>query len=299
MLDKSGILVVNKPKGISSFGVVSSMKKILNCKKVGHCGTLDPLATGVLPILLGKATKALQFMPDTKKIYIASFRLGITTDTQDALGKILTRSDFSISRSACEGALSKFIGEILQIPPMYSALKKNGKCLYQFAREGIEILRQPRPIFIYKMKLTDFNEDTGFGKFVTECSSGTYMRTICHDLGQKLGCGAIMTDLIRINSCGFSIKNSITLEKIEESPKNAQNALFELDSLFSIYHKINVSAAQTFRFKCGGALALDRLKIFHGIKNNEILRVYDPEEKFVGLGKILEQEHKLAVLKSF
>jgi tRNA pseudouridine55 synthase len=279
--------------------VVFRVKKIVKCKKIGHCGTLDPLATGVLPILIGKATKILQFLPNTKKTYIASFKLGVTTDTQDITGSILTKSKVLINTMTCKNSLGEFIKESFQIPPMYSSIKKNGQPLYKLARSGIEVYRAARPIFVDEINLLEFNEKKGTGRFFVTCSSGTYVRTICHDLGQKLGCGAVMTDLIRTDSCGFSIKNSVDLEKIKESGREIGKILIKLDFPFRVYHKIIITKSQAFRFKCGGDLLVNRIDFKNGIESGQIFRVYDCDENFIGLGKISKQKQELAVLKAF
>jgi tRNA pseudouridine55 synthase len=230
-----GILVIDKPQGLTSFGVVARIKKCINKQKVGHCGTLDPLATGVLPLLLGKATKALPFLPDTRKEYIANFQFGITTDTQDITGRILNfikNSDkvFANKKEVLE-ILNEFIGDSLQIPPMYSALKHNGKRLYELARKGITVEREARSINISKIKLLEFSEIDGNGKLLINCSKGTYIRTICHDLGEKLGCGAVLTALRRIKSSGFTIDQSIPLKQIEEKPEEILNNLIICDAI--------------------------------------------------------------------
>ncbi|MDR3178792.1 MAG: tRNA pseudouridine(55) synthase TruB [Oscillospiraceae bacterium] len=293
----NGILVIDKPKDISSFKVVSKIKKILCEKKVGHAGTLDPLATGVLLVLVGKSTKALPFLREEKN-YISYFKLGIITDTQDVTGRILEENKPKTTKLDCKKALCEFAGKTLQTPPMYSALKKNGKRLYKLAREGLNIFRKPRSIFVYKIKLLDFNEKSFSGKFFISCSKGTYIRTICHDLGSKLGCGATMMELRRVYSSGFSINETISLKILEKS-KKAKELLLKTDTAFKFYSKAFVTELQTNRFKCGGGLKIDRVQ--HDVKkleNGQILRVYFKKE-FLGLGKVNINKNELSVLKNF
>lgn len=212
-----GIVNINKPKGKSSHFAVAVIRRITGIKKVGHTGTLDPLATGVLPICIGReATKLSQIIMDGNKGYRAVVQLGATTNTQDAEGEILsTASVNGIGKTEIETVLKKFIGEVTQIPPMYSAIKINGEKLYNLAREGIEVERKPRTINIFNIELLNVNEDEHTFEIQVDCSKGTYIRTLCADIGEALGCGAYMKSLIR-NKCGrFTLEKSITLEEFE------------------------------------------------------------------------------------
>ncbi len=210
----SGILNINKPGGLSSFQVVAAVRRLTRERKVGHGGTLDPAATGVLPVFLNHATRLVEYFFDTRKAYCARIVLGATTDSYDAEGNFLTRSDPSgVTREQVEEALRSFQGEIDQIPPMHSALKHQGQRLYSLARAGIEVERAPRRIKIFDIRLVDW--DPPALSIQVECGKGTYMRSIAHDLGQKLGCGAYQERLIRIEDGPFSIEDGLTLEELE------------------------------------------------------------------------------------
>jgi tRNA pseudouridine55 synthase len=291
-----GILIINKPKGITSFDVVAAVRNIFGEKKVGHCGTLDPLATGVLPVLIGKATKALDFIPESQKEYIANFRLGIETDTQDITGKILNIIEKKFKKPQIIQVLDEFLGSSLQVPPMYSALKKNGKKLYELAREGKKVERAARKVHIDKIELLEFFEENLEGRLFVSCSKGTYIRTICHDLGQKLGSCAVLTDLVRVKTCGFDLETSVSLQKIEKNSKSAHEFVLPIDSLFTGYKKIFVSEAQAKRFRNGGALGLERLRMppqFDG----DIFCVYSPEKVLLGLAEVAREKAELKALK--
>ena len=209
----NGIIVIDKPKDFTSFDVVAVMRRLTNQKKIGHAGTLDPMATGVLPILIGKATKVQSILPDETKEYVAEFKLGIKSDTQDITGNIIEETICNIKKEDLQKVLDNFIGNIKQIPPMYSAVKQNGKRLYDLARQGIEVERRERSIKIYKLELISFLEKTQEAKILVGCSKGTYIRTLCVDIGDKLDCGAVLTSLRRTLACSFSIKDSITLDE--------------------------------------------------------------------------------------
>lgn len=209
----NGILVIDKPKDHTSFDIVAIVRRLSRQKKVGHTGTLDPMATGVLPLLLGTATRAQSLVPDTDKEYVASFQMGVSTDTQDITGTVLSQRKVSVDRARLEDVLPRFRGEILQVPPMFSAVQKNGVRLYDLARKGITVDREARPICIHKLILLEYEEKIGKGTLQVECSKGTYIRTLCHDIGEALGCGAVMTELRRTTACGFSLSDSISLEE--------------------------------------------------------------------------------------
>lgn len=295
-----GIIVINKPEGYTSFDVVSVMKKLFSQKKVGHAGTLDPIATGVLPILLGSATKAQDMFPNSDKEYITEFKLGITTDTLDITGKVLTQSNIYVNKFQVEEALKYFKGNIKQTPPMYSALKKDGKKLYELARKGIEVQREQRDITIKEIELMDFNEQEQTGVIRVLCSKGTYIRSICDDLGSNLGCGAIMTNLKRTMACGFKIEESLTINearKLSEIGKLNEKVI-GVDNIFKIYKYVNVSEAQAKRFKNGGSLDLLRTNIKNNYSDKEKFRVYN-KKKFLGLGIASKIEEQLLIYKLF
>lgn len=212
----SGVIVVNKHKGVTSHDIVFKIRKLFGTKKVGHTGTLDPLATGVLPILVGRSAKAAEYLLSENKKYIAEIKLGITTDTQDITGKILTQNEINITKEQFFEACSHFVGDIKQVPPMYSALKVNGEKLVDLARKGVEIEREARDIKIYSIVPSVIDEGLGLYKIEVSCSKGTYIRTLCADIGDYLGCGATMKELERTQSGSFFIENSYTIKELEE-----------------------------------------------------------------------------------
>ena len=211
----SGIIIIDKPEGWTSMDVCAKLRGILREKRVGHGGTLDPMATGVLPVFVGQATRAVEFAENGKKEYVAGLRLGLVTDTQDVTGTVLERREPSVSREMLEAALPRFTGEILQIPPMYSAIKINGQKLYDIARKGGEVERAPRRITIYELELL---EQTGPADFTLRClcSKGTYIRTLCHDIGGLLSCGGCMASLRRTMAAGFALEQAVRIGDVEE-----------------------------------------------------------------------------------
>jgi tRNA pseudouridine55 synthase len=221
----NGILNINKPAGLTSHDVINKLRKILKMKKIGHAGTLDPMATGVLPVCTGKATRLIQYL-STDKQYKAEITLGISTDTYDAEGSIVSKTNPEVSIDEVKTALKKFQGEIIQQVPLYSATKHKGKELYKYARKGIEVDELPtKSVTIYNIGLTELSESANGNpllKLTIDCSKGTYIRSIAHDLGQELGCGAHLSKLIRTLSSGLRLEDSITLEELEEKTINDQ-----------------------------------------------------------------------------
>ncbi|MDO4519859.1 MAG: tRNA pseudouridine(55) synthase TruB [Eubacteriales bacterium] len=213
-----GILVINKEKGFTSHDVVAKLRGILHMKKIGHTGTLDPDATGVLPVALGKGTKLVEFLTEKQKGYEAVLHLGLDTDTQDITGTILTEKKVEVSEEQIRETIAGFLGPQLQIPPMYSALKVNGKKLYELAREGIEVERKARPVEFYSIEIKEIK--LPFVKIDVLCSKGTYIRTLCHDIGEKLGCGACMESLCRTKSGAYLIKDSLLLAEVEAAVRS-------------------------------------------------------------------------------
>ena len=222
----NGIIIIDKPAGWTSMDVCAKLRGILHEKRVGHAGTLDPMATGVLPVFVGQATKAVSFAENGRKVYEAVLLLGRVTDTQDTRGETLEERAVTVTADDVRAALPRFLGEIEQIPPMYSAIKVNGQKLYDLARQGKEVARKPRRITIYDLALT---EDMGGGRYAlrVECSKGTYIRTLCHDLGQALGCGGCMAALRRTEASGFGIGEAVTLE---DAAREGETLLRPLDS---------------------------------------------------------------------
>lgn len=288
----TGIICLDKPKDMSSFMAVKRASRILGVKKAGHTGTLDPMATGVLVIMLGHSTRFIELLPEHKKSYTARVKLGITTDTLDITGKILSENYVDVSKEQLLSVAEKFKGEILQTPPMYSALKKDGERLYDLARKGIEVTREQRQITIEQLDIYDF-DGVEFSMDVT-CSAGTYIRSLCDDMGRELGCGAVMTELRRTSANGFSIENSVTLEELETlvNENSIESALTTVEKALLSYNEITVTKPQANRFHNGGGLAYDRL---HGNYPIGIYRVYSPERQFLGLGEIKEEKGDLEV----
>ena len=225
----SGILLVDKPAGWTSHDVVGRLRRMTGQRRIGHSGTLDPMATGLLVVFLGRATRAVEFAEGHDKAYTALLRPGVVTDTLDTTGAVLATSPERPTRSELETALGAFRGEIEQLPPMYSALKHNGKKLYELARAGGEVERKPRPVTIYRLECTGERD----GDFVleVECSKGTYIRTLCDDIGRALGCGACMSGLRRTRAGGFDVRDALTIEEIER--RGAENCLLPVDALFA------------------------------------------------------------------
>lgn len=288
----TGIICLDKPRDMTSFVAVKRASRILGVKKAGHTGTLDPMATGVLVIMLGHATRFIELLPEHKKSYTARVKLGITTDTLDITGTVLSENAVNVTLPQLLSASENFKGEILQTPPMYSALKKDGERLYDLARKGIEIEREQRKITIKKLEIYDF-DGVEFSMDVT-CSAGTYIRSLCDDIGKILGCGAVMTNLRRTSANDFSIKNAVTLEELERlvSENKAETVITSVETALMSYPEITVSTLQARRFYNGGALDYKRL---HGDYPVGIYRVYSPEKVLLGLGEILEKESDLNV----
>ena len=233
-----GIINVYKEKGFTSHDVVAKLRGSLHQKKIGHTGTLDPEAVGVLPVCLGKATKVCDLLTNKDKTYRAVCRLGVSTDTQDMTGRILQRGDFSrVTQERLKEVLESFIGDQLQVPPMYSALKINGKKLYELAREGKTVERKPRPIRIHSINLIEYRQMEGLFTMDVTCSKGTYIRTLCHDIGEKLGCFGAMESLQRTRVGVFTLENALTLEQIEVLMKQneMEQQILSVDALFPEY----------------------------------------------------------------
>lgn len=296
----NGVLVIDKPKGYTSFDVVAKVRKLTGEKKIGHTGTLDPLATGVLVVLLGNATRAQMFMQEHEKGYIAELLLGTITDTQDITGNVIKKIKSDISKEEFEKTIKDFIGEIYQVPPMYSAIKKNGKKLYELAREGKEVDREKRRIKIYNINLLEYSREKQTAIIEVLCSKGTYIRTLCEDIGNKLGCGGVMTQLRRTQTDGFSLEDSITLENLEDISKkgNVEEKLLNTEILFNNLETIKVTKPQAIRFTNGGGLMLSRIKDERNVRLLKCVKVCY-ENTFLGLGEIDNEKEEIRVLKIF
>lgn len=283
----TGFISLNKPSGVSSFGAISPLRKIFNQKKVGHTGTLDPMASGVLPVALGGASKFIELLPCSDKAYIAKFRLGLTSDTLDITGKILSQNSVNATRADIESALQLFKGEIKQVPPMYSAISKNGVRLYELARQGIEIEREARQVTVYELDLLEELPNDEYSLSIS-CSSGTYVRSIIDDLGRSLGCGALMTELCRTRANGFTLENSHSLDEVRQAVENgcANEVLTSVEAVFDGLPSVTVSEAQARRFANGGSLDLDRVR---GVVEGR-LRVYGSRGEFLGIGETTQAQ---------
>ncbi|MDE6729885.1 MAG: tRNA pseudouridine(55) synthase TruB [Oscillospiraceae bacterium] len=258
----NGILCIDKPAGFTSFDVIAKLRGILKMRRLGHAGTLDPMATGVLPVFVGYATKACHILPDESKTYLAGFQLGQVSDTQDITGTILETHDFTgITKQDVLKAVPS--GEIMQIPPMYSAVSVNGKRLYELARQGKEIDRPARAVSVEILSFPDFDAVSGTGILEIHCSKGTYVRTILHDMGQNLGCGAVMTSLRRTTAAGFSLRDCHTLEEIQEcaNQNRINQRIIPIEKAFSALPVINLNEKQTKLYRNGVKLSLTELDI--------------------------------------
>ncbi|MCL2546019.1 MAG: tRNA pseudouridine(55) synthase TruB [Oscillospiraceae bacterium] len=272
----NGFLIIDKPQGWTSHDIVAKTRGILRTRAIGHAGTLDPLATGVLPLLIGGATKALDYLPNGKA-YIAVLRVGIETDTQDITGNITAMSDTRPPNGALEALLPSFTGEQKQIPPMYSAIKIGGKTLYKEARAGREVERPARDVVIEKLEL--LSQDGDEYTIEVHCSGGTYIRTLCHDIGRQLGCLAAMTGLRRTMACNFTLDDAVTLDAVSPDMQ-----LLPIDTtVFAQYPAITVTTADMTNIKNGKPI---RANAECRIKSAELTRVYAPDGQFIMLGRV-------------
>lgn len=290
----TGIICINKKKDITSFGVVAKLRGITREKKAGHTGTLDPMATGVLPVMLGGATRFLNFIPDSDKRYTASFRLGQTTDTLDITGTVLSECEVKSTVDDVKNALSHFRGVINQVPPMYSAKSVDGVRLYELARQGKTVEREACRVEIKSLELLSYDEKANEYTIDVLCGKGTYIRSLIDDIGRELGCGAVMTELERTGAMGFTLDDCITLDELQnmkDTNGDFSSALSEVEKLFSCYKRVKVSAAQAKRFFNGGALDINRIKI--KTEPEEICSVYDDKDEFLGLGQNKDGELKV------
>ena len=283
----NGIIIVDKPAGWTSQDVTAKLRGVFHTKRVGHGGTLDPMATGVLPVFVGRATRAASFCESAEKEYIAQLRLGLVTNTQDTSGEPLSEAPVSVTKDELLAVLPRFTGNISQIPPMYSAVKIGGKKLYELARKGQEIERAPREITIHELEL--LSGDGAEYTLRVRCSKGTYIRTLCHDIGQALGCGGCMAGLRRTRAGSFSLTQALALDEIVANP-NAERLLLPVDSLFSQHPPLIVTLAQAKKLRCGAQVRDWHFK-------DETYRVYDETGGFLLLGRV--EGGVLTTIKSF
>jgi len=289
----NGVIIINKHKGVTSHDIVFKMRKLFNTKKVGHTGTLDPMAEGVLPILIGRAAKAAEYLTSEDKGYIAEIQLGITTDTEDTSGKILTKCDTLPAKSEFFEACKSFLGDIKQIPPMYSALKVGGKKLCDLAREGIEIERDARPIHINSIIPEEVDEKAGIYRLYVDCSKGTYIRTLCADIGARLGCGAAMSALLRIKSGCFNIESSYTVAELEAMAYEERCALLmPTEKLFTDCEKVVLSDFYARLAKSGCEIYQSKIKTDHPV--DKFVTMWD-KNGFFALGQVKQYENGTAI----
>ena len=294
----NGVILINKEKGYTSFDVVAVVRKLVGQKKVGHTGTLDPNATGVLPVLLGAATKAQDIIPCHDKKYLADFRFGIATDTLDIWGEVTEKKPSSVTTEQLNEALNAFRGEIEQLPPMYSAVSVDGKRLYQYAREGKEVERRPRRVTVYELELVSFDESSQSGRLDIYCSNGTYIRTLIDDLARSLGAVGVMTDLVRYEACGYRLEDCMTLGELKQRTEGgAEDYLRSIESIFAAYDELTVSDKQAHRFINGNPLDIARTSLKASAEDKKIYRVKDRNGAFLSLG-IVDGE-SLKVYKRF
>lgn len=291
----TGIIPLNKGMDITSFFAVNKLRRITEEKKAGHTGTLDPNATGVLPVALGGATRFIELLPTHEKAYRATFRLGVETDTLDIWGNVTKICEKQVDPCHVIAMADRFKGDIMQLPPMYSALKKDGVRLYELARRGIEVERTPRKCTIYKLEITQAQD--GDFSLVCACSAGTYIRTLISDIGEALGTGAVMTSLCRTHACGVTLDQCYTLEELShlKDEGRLQEALIPVDKLLECYPALCVTDNQAVRFKNGGDLMAQRVKQLNGYG---LYRVYGKNE-FLGLGEYAEGSDSLTVKRVY
>ncbi len=282
----SGIIIINKPAGWTSMDVCAKLRGIFHEKRVGHAGTLDPMATGVLPVFVGQATKAVSFAESGEKEYLARLRLGLTTDTQDTTGTVLSELPVTVAEEDLRAVLPRFTGEIEQIPPMYSAVKVQGRKLYELARKGAEVERKPRAVTIFALELLG---QTGKNEYAlrVRCSKGTYIRTLCHDIGAVLGCGGAMSALERTMAAGFTLSEAVTLEQVQAQK---ETLLRPTDSLFRSYGAYHIADAETERrCRCGNPIRSD--------VENGIYRIYGMDGSFLALSRA--EDGVLTAIRNF
>lgn len=289
----NGILNILKPTGMTSFDVVAFLRRLLKTKKIGHTGTLDPGAVGVLPICVGNATKAIEYLTEKDKLYRAELTLGITTDTQDSTGRVVDSRDVKVSEAEIRKAVLDFEGSYSQVPPMFSAVKVEGKRLYELARSGITIERKPRHVTIHSINIINIKDNRVL--FDVACSKGTYIRTLCSDIGERLGCGGHMSFLIRLQSGIFNIDRAYTLEEVIEAYDNGSlmDLFVQVDEIFYDLNKIILNNTDERKLINGAAVKLDDQTAADG----QQVRVYNKAGTFLALGEITMNKNEL-ILRS-
>jgi len=299
----NGVINVYKEKGYTSHDVVAKMRGILKMKKIGHTGTLDPDAEGVLPVCIGKATKLVDIITDKDKTYEAVLKLGVTTDTQDLTGKVLRMAEVTSSREEIEAVIMSFIGEYQQLPPMFSAIKVNGKKLYELARQGKEIERKRRSVTIYDIRILHFNIEEHEISVSVDCKKGTYIRTLLHDIGETLGCGGAMKSLIRTAVGGFQLEEALKLSKIEQLTFNNQieDYIIPLDKMLINYPKLIVDRKYHKLIYNGNSFRKEHLADLSQEPSEafEWFRIYDADDVFIGIYRYEKEEMRFLPVKMF
>lgn len=296
----NGILCMNKPQDFTSFDVIGKLRGILHMKRLGHTGTLDPMATGVLPILVGTATKACDILPNQDKTYQATVVFGKATDTLDIWGKPLQDyPEQHVTEAALRAVLPEFLGDITQLPPMYSAVSVNGKRLYELARKGETVERPTRTVHIDAITLDAFDETQQTATLTISCGKGTYIRTLLSDIGQRLGGDAVMTALTRTAACGYPLQDCLTFEQVAAAMADGtlEEHLLPTDSLFSSYPKLRLNAAQERMFCNGVKLDLNRLRNLQ--PDQDIYTVYGATGTFLGTALADRTQQELRIGKRF
>ncbi len=281
-----GIVIVDKPQEWTSQDVTARLRRVFQTRRIGHGGTLDPMATGVLPVFVGRATRGVEFFEHAEKTYETVLRLGITTDTEDMTGTVLTETAVNITQENLDTVLPRFRGEILQVPPMYSALKVNGQKLCDLARKGREVERQPRPITIHELELLEVGENTL--RLRVRCSKGTYIRTLCKDIGEALGCGGCMESLRRISAGEYTIEEAVPLQTLLET-EQPENYLRGVDTMFRQYPALTLTANQEKRCRNGNSFSMDLPEGTY--------RAYGQNGEFLMLAK--QENGVMVTIKSF
>ncbi|NLC63272.1 MAG: tRNA pseudouridine(55) synthase TruB [Thermoanaerobacterales bacterium] len=286
----SGIINVLKPPGMTSHDVVSWVRRTINVRKVGHGGTLDPYAAGVLPIFIGKATKAVRFFESDDKEYIAELLLGVTTKTGDAQGAVTSRKNFNVDETVLKKTLVNFVGRIKQIPPMYSAVHHKGKRLYELARRGITVERNPRIVEIKSIELLHLQNCRAILK--VSCSKGTYIRTLCEDIGKHIGCGACLSSLVRTRSGLFLISNSFTIEEISVLVEDGtiHRSIIHVDDALKHFPKVKVGLSAEMFISKGKYICQGNIDLLKKLTCSDIVRIYDNSNIFIGIGEIRKKQ---------
>ena len=291
-----GILVIRKEKGYTSHDVVAKLRRILHMKKIGHTGTLDPAAEGVLPVALGRGTRLVELLTEKEKTYEAVLRLGVSTDTQDMTGTVLSEMPVTVTEEEVREAVESFVGEQMQVTPMYSALKVNGKKLYELAREGKTIERKPRPVVFYEIRIMDIS--LPLVRISVTCSKGTYIRTLCNDIGEKLGCGGAMEELLRTRSGNFTLEESLMLSQVEEAVSDGtiMEKIVPVEEVLSMYPALTATAEGDRLLHNGNPLPETMVQ---GGNREEKVRMYKSSGDFTGIYGWDEKKEKYVPVRMF